>query len=62
MLIVGLQVLIVTFGGRWFGVYQYSGLTLLQWAVSLGVAAGVFGVSMLGRLVRIREDDTVGAD
>jgi hypothetical protein len=38
-IIVGLQVLIVTFGGVAFGLYSYYGLTIEQWGISIGISS-----------------------
>ena len=51
LIIVVLQTLVVTFGGRFFQVYQYYGLTPLQWLLSVGIGSLTMPVSLLLRLL-----------
>ncbi len=50
-IIVGLQFLIITFMGRFFQLYGYGGLTLIQWVISVGIGALTLPVSLLLRLI-----------
>jgi len=49
--IVALQILVITFGGRFFQVYKYHGLTIVQWLLSVGIGALTMPVSLLLRLL-----------
>lgn len=51
LLIVVLQALVITFGGRFFQVYKYYGLTPLQWVISVGIGAMTMPVSLFLRLL-----------
>lgn len=51
--IVLLQVILTTFGGRFFQVYRYGGLTFLQWLLSVGVGFLVIPVSFFLRMLPI---------
>lgn len=58
--IVVLQVLVVTFGGRFFQLYKYGGLTIVQWLISVGIGALTLPVSVLLRLLPFcKPDDSV---
>jgi magnesium-transporting ATPase (P-type) len=49
--IIVLEILIITFGGRFFQVYQYYGLNPIQWVISVGIGALAIPVSILIRLL-----------
>ena len=51
--IAGLQILIVTFGGRFFQLYSYGGLNITQWLISVGIGAITVPVSLILRLLPI---------
>ncbi len=51
--IVVLQILVITFGGRFFQVYHFHGLSILQWLLSVGIGAMTMPVSLLLRLLPI---------
>ncbi len=51
IIIVGLQFLIITFLGKFFQIYGYGGLTLIQWIISVGIGALTLPVSLLLRLI-----------
>ena len=57
--IVVLQVILTTFGGRFFQVYRYGGLTLIQWLISVGIGSLVLPVSFLLRLLPIAKPPLV---
>lgn len=58
--IVVLQILVVTFGGRFFQLYKYGGLTIVQWLISVGIGALTLPVSVLLRLLPFcKPDDSV---
>lgn len=50
-LIVILQALVITFGGRFFQVYKYHGLTIIQWVLSVGIGSLTMPVSIFLRLL-----------
>lgn len=51
LIIVILEILIITFGGRFFQVYRYNGLNAIQWVLSVGIGALAIPVSLLIRLL-----------
>jgi hypothetical protein len=51
---------VVTFGGRFFQVYGYYGLTPIQWLISVGIGALTMPVSIFLRLLPCcKPDDSV---
>lgn len=46
-----LQILVVTFLGRFFQLYQYRGLNITQWLISVGIGALTVPVSIFLRLL-----------
>jgi hypothetical protein len=50
-MIVIFQIVIITFGGQFFQVYNFHGLTLIQWVISVGIGALTIPVSILLRLI-----------
>ena len=57
MLITGLQVLIISFGGRFFQVYEYGGLNVVQWVLSVGIGALAIPMSFIIRLLPFAKPD-----
>ena len=55
--IVILQILIISFGGRFFQFYSYGGLTFVQWMLSIGIGALTVPVSLLLRVLPINKPD-----
>lgn len=49
--IVLLQILIISFGGRFFQFYKYGGLTIAQWMLSIGFGALTVPVSLFLRIL-----------
>lgn len=41
----------ITFGGRFFQVYKYHGLTIVQWLLSVGIGSLTMPVSIFLRLL-----------
>jgi hypothetical protein len=56
-LIVILQILIITFGGRFFQLYRYEGLNIIQWVISVGIALLAIPVSLILRLLPFWKPD-----
>lgn len=58
--IVALQILVITFGGRFFQLYRYGGLTIIQWLISVGIGALTMPVSIFLRLLPCcKPDDSI---
>jgi hypothetical protein len=51
LVIVGLQILVICFGSRFFQLYGYGGLSILQWLISVGIGALTLPVSFILRLL-----------
>ena len=49
--IIILQILIITFGGRFLQLYRYQGLNIIQWLISIGIALLAIPVSIILRLL-----------
>jgi hypothetical protein len=50
-LVVGFQVMVISFGGRFFQVYSFYGLAPMQWFISVGIGAMTIPVSFGLRLL-----------
>ena len=48
-----LQIIVITFCGKFFQLYQYNGLNILQWLISVGIGALTIPVSLFLRLLPI---------
>lgn len=51
ILIFCLQILLVTFGSLAFGVYQYYGLTIKQWLISMGFGCTSIIINLLAKSI-----------
>lgn len=51
ILIIALQYLVITFGDRFFQLYEYGGLSPVQWLISIGIGALTLPVSFFLRLL-----------
>lgn len=51
IVIVALQILVITFGGRFFQLYRYGGLTIIQWLISVGLGALTLPMTIFLRLL-----------
>jgi Ca2+ transporting ATPase len=51
IIIFCLQILLVTFGSLAFGVYQYYGLTVKQWLISIGFGSSSILINLLGKFI-----------
>jgi hypothetical protein len=56
-LIVILQILIITFGGKFFQLYRYQGLNIIQWVISVGIALLAIPTSIILRLLPFWKPD-----
>jgi hypothetical protein len=56
-LIVILQILIITFGGKFFQLYRYQGLNIIQWVISVGIALLAIPTSLILRLLPFCKPD-----
>lgn len=54
---MGLQVLIIKFGGRVFQLYEYGGLTIIQWLISVGIGMLTIPVNMFLRVLPVCKPD-----
>lgn len=57
LVIVILEVIMITFGGKFFQVYRYHGLTIMQWLLSVGIGTLTIPFSILLRLLPIGKPD-----
>lgn len=53
-----LQILVITFMGRFFQLYQYWGLNPIQWLISVGLGALTVPVSIFLRLLPCCKPET----
>jgi hypothetical protein len=51
LFVCGIQVLVISFGGRFFQVYSFYGLMPIQWFISVGIGALTIPVSFVLRLL-----------